>query len=101
MARLFGTPAARPTVGLSVWRRREEGVTGETGPGPLWPGSSGFDGLRVQEAGEAGAGPLRHGTRLAAFYFTCRLGLKLGNNGTVSGKKGVPPAEPRDRPKPQ
>eukprot|EP00964_Phaeocystis_antarctica_P006008 scaffold3278_cov52-Phaeocystis_antarctica.AAC.1 len=23
MARLFGTPAARPTVGRSVWRRRE------------------------------------------------------------------------------
>eukprot|EP00964_Phaeocystis_antarctica_P072719 scaffold44521_cov46-Phaeocystis_antarctica.AAC.1 len=61
MARLFGTPAVRPTVGLSVWRRREEGVTGEAGPEPLWPGSSGFDGLRVQGAGEAGAGPLRHG----------------------------------------
>ena len=62
MARLFGTPAAQPTAGLCVWRRREEGVTGAAGPEPLWPGGSGFDGLRVQGAGEAGAGPLRPGT---------------------------------------
>eukprot|EP00964_Phaeocystis_antarctica_P144834 scaffold110730_cov39-Phaeocystis_antarctica.AAC.1 len=59
MARPFGTPAARLTADLCVWRRREEGVTGAAGPEPLWPGSSGFDGLRVQGAGEAGAGPLR------------------------------------------
>ena len=33
--------------------------------------------------------------------FTSRLGLKLGNNGPVSGKKRVPPAEPSERPEPQ
>jgi len=62
MARLFGTPAAQPTAGLCVWRRREEGVTGAAGPEPLWPGGSGFDGLRVQGEAGAEAGPLRHGT---------------------------------------
>ena len=42
------------------------------------------------------------GTALAAFFLiTSRLGLKLGNNRAISGKTGVPPAEPRERPEPQ
>eukprot|EP00964_Phaeocystis_antarctica_P026804 scaffold15084_cov44-Phaeocystis_antarctica.AAC.1 len=61
MVRLFGTPAARPTVGLSVWRRREEGVTGEAGPEPLWPGGSGFDGRQVHGVAGDGARPLGPG----------------------------------------
>ena len=41
-ARLLGTPAARPTVGRSVWRRREEGVTGGAGPEPFLPVARGL-----------------------------------------------------------
>eukprot|EP00964_Phaeocystis_antarctica_P128101 scaffold91820_cov45-Phaeocystis_antarctica.AAC.1 len=100
MARLFGTPTVRPTVGLSVWRRREEGVTGEAGPEPLWPAGSGFDGRQVHGVAGDGDRPLRPGTgRLLSPAGWA--GLKLGNNGTDSGKKGALSASPRERPEPQ
>ena len=44
---------------------------------------------------------LGHSEPALAALFHCQLGLKLGNNGTESGKKGVPPAEPCERPEPQ
>ena len=48
--------------------------------------------LRLDHSGKA---------LVACFHQTSRLGLKLGYNGTESGKKGVPPAGPLERPEPQ